>query len=242
MAWPRFFVEQLPASGCFVLDENESRHAGSVLRISAGDECLAFDGIGGEARCTVSRVTKRAIELNVIARLDTNRELPKLVHLSVALPKGDRQRTLVDFLVQLGVHSLQPLVTKRGVAQPVDSSLVRLRRSVIESSKQCGRNRLMRVLEPIDLTDLTLTTQSDSGLQIFAHPYGAVVPLNQLHTNVKSADRVTVLIGPEGGFTDEEATALREAGWMAISLGNRILRVEVAASYIASWLSESVSY
>ena len=209
--------------------------------MTPGDECLAFDGLGGEARCGVAKVNKRTIELEVIERLDTNRELPKRVHILVALPKGDRQKTLVDFLVQVGVHVLQPLVTKRGVAQPVDAALLRLRRSVIESSKQCGRNRLMSVLEAIELTELTLASQTDGGLRLFAHPYGAVVPLNQLHTNVKAADRVSVLIGPEGGFTDEEATALRVAGWIAVSLGNRILRVEVAATYIASWLAEAVS-
>lgn len=241
MAWPRFFAEQLPASGGFVLDEDESRHASSVLRMTTNDECLAFDGLGGEARCALTKVNKRTIELEVIERLDTNRELLKQVLMSVALPKGDRQKTLVDCLVQVGVHSLQPLVTKRGVAQPVDAAIVRLRRSVIESSKQCGRNRLMCILEPIDLTELTLTSQSDGGLRIFAHPYGVVVPLSQLQTNVKSADRVTVLIGPEGGFTDEEASALRVAGWIAVSLGNRILRVEVAATYVASWLAEAVS-
>lgn len=241
MAWPRFFAEQLPASGGFVLDEDEARHASSVLRMTTNDECLAFDGRGGEARCALTKVSKRAIELKVIERLDTNRELPKQILMAVALPKGDRQKTLVDFLVQVGVHSLQPLVTKRGVAQPVAAAIVRLRRSVIESSKQCGRNRLMCVLEPIDLTELTVPSQSDGGLRLFAHPYGVVVPLSQLQTNVKSADRVTVVIGPEGGFTDEEASALRLAGWIAVSLGTRILRVEVAATYIASWLAEAIS-
>lgn len=240
MGWPRFFVERLPASGFAELDEGESRHASNVLRMSAGDDCLAFDGCGGEARCTVTKVNKRAVELEVVERLDTNRELPKPIHMSVALPKGDRQKTLVDFLVQLGVQSLQPLVTKRGVAQPVDSALLRLRRSVIESSKQCGRNRLMQVLEPVDFTKLTSAPQADSRLQIFAHPYGDVVPLNHLQSNVRATDGVTVLIGPEGGFTGEEADSLRASGWIAASLGPRILRVEVAATHVASWLAETV--
>lgn len=239
MAWPRFFVEQLPASGVFDLDDDEARHASGVLRMSQGDDCLAFDGCGGEARCSVSRVGKRAVELQVVERLDTNRELQKSIRIAAALPKGDRQKTLIDFMVQLGVHSFLPLVTKRGVAQPVDAALIRLRRSVIESSKQCGRNQLMHILEPVDLNGLisgrTNATEIDD-LKIFAHPYGEVTPLNQLQSATQSASAFTVAIGPEGGFTEEEADSLRSAGWIGASLGARILRVEVAATYLASWL------
>jgi len=238
MAWPRFFVKQLPASGVFELDENESRHACGVLRMSVGDVCLAFDGCGGEARCTITKVTRRAVELHVVERLDTNRELRKPITIAVALPKGDRQKTLVDFLVQLGVHSFQLLVTKRGVAQPVDAALVRLRRSVIESSKQCGRNQLMNVLEPVDLAQLISVPPAEEPLRIFAHPYDDVVPLNQLQSNAKSAEAITVVIGPEGGLTEEEVDSLRAAGWIAASLGPRILRVEVAATHVACWLAE----
>ena len=248
MAWPRFFVEHLPASGIVELDEDESRHASGVLRMSVDDVCLAFDGNGGEARCTVARVSKRSVELNIVERLDTDLELSKKVHFAVALPKGDRQKTLIDFMVQLGVHSFQPLITKRGVAQPVDAALVRLRRSVLESSKQCGRNRLMQVLEPVDLGQLVKPVADAASadheknhirvLKLFAHPYGDVKPLNQLHSEAKSAADVTVLIGPEGGFTDDEADSLCAAGWIATSLGPRILRVEVAATHVASWLAE----
>ena len=132
MAWPRFFIEHLPTSGLVELDDDESRHASGVLRMSIDDICLAFDGCGGEARCTVARVSKRSVELNIVERLDTDRELSKKVHFAVALPKGDRQKTLIDFLVQLGVHSFQPLITKRGVAQPVDAC-------AREVAPQCAR-------------------------------------------------------------------------------------------------------
>ncbi len=238
MALPRFFVERLPTTGIFELDENESRHASSVLRMVQGDSCFAFDGCGGEARCSVSKVNKRAVELEVVERIDSNRELTRPITLGVALPKGDRQKTLVDFLVQLGVDSLQPLSTKRGVAQPVDAALSRLRRSVIESSKQCGRNQLMKVLEPVDVAALAHGKQDITVLRVFAHPYGEVVALPQLQKDAQSAAGVTVLIGPEGGFTEEEAHQLRLSGWVAASLGPRILRVEVAATYVASFLSQ----
>jgi 16S rRNA (uracil1498-N3)-methyltransferase len=242
MAWPRFFVDRLPESGCFTLDENESRHASSVLRMAIGDSCLAFDGCGGEARCAVVQLQKRSVELEVLERLDSDRELPTAVHLSVALPKGDRQKTLIDFLVPLGVHALQPLVTKRGVAQPVDAALARLRRSVIETSKQCGRNRLMNILEPVGVAQMTTASPPDNRLQLFAHPYGEVTSLTTLQPQIVAAVEIAVLIGPEGGFNEDEASALRQGGWTAVSLGPRILRVEVAATFVASWLAETTGH
>ncbi|MDX1928290.1 MAG: RsmE family RNA methyltransferase [Pirellulaceae bacterium] len=253
MAWPRFYVENLPALGTIVLDEDESRHASGVLRMSVKDDCLAFDGCGGEARCTVSKVSKRAVELQIVERLDTDRELAKKTYFAVALPKGDRQKTLIDFMVPLGVYSFQPLLTKRGVAQPVDAALARLRRSVLEASKQCGRNHLMQVLEPLDLAQVVKPASAEPNsrsensaqgdlaateLRIFAHPYGATQRLHALQSVASLASSVRVLIGPEGGFTEEEAQALRTAGWTATSLGPRIMRVEVAATHVASWLAE----
>lgn len=238
MALPRFFIEPLPSSGAFQLDEDESRHASGVLRLSVGDTCLAFDGCGGEARCTVSHLSKRAVELTIIERLDTNRELSKPLHMLVALPKGDRQKTLVDFLVQLGVHTLQPLVTHRGVAQPVETALTRLRRSVIESSKQCGRNQLMQIADPVSIEQLCALPANDAELRLLAHPYGNTVPLSQATKAIAESDRISVLIGPEGGFTEAEADLLRDHSWTAVSLGPRILRVEVAATSIASWIAE----
>ncbi len=76
-----------------------------VLRLAPDDACIAFDGQGGEARCVVRQVSKRNVELEVLERTDTDRELPKRIVMIVALPKGDRQKALVDSLVQLGVHA-----------------------------------------------------------------------------------------------------------------------------------------
>ena len=239
MALPRFYCERLPVAGAFQLDEDEARHASSVLRMAVGDDCLAFDGRGGEARCTVSGLSKRAVELTIIDRIDTNRELRTPLHFCVALPKGDRQKTLVDFLVPLGVHTLQPLVARRGVAQPVDSALARLSRSVIESSKQCGRNQFMKIADPVSIDQLCAADAADRDeLRWVAHPYGEAKSLAGLTPDVVSARGIKILIGPEGGFTEDEVTALRTSGWIAISLGPRILRVEVAATYAAAYLAE----
>ncbi len=241
MALPRFYCERLPATGAFQLDEDESRHATSVLRMALGDGCFAFDGCGGEARCAVSGLSKRAVELTIEIRIDTDRELAKRLQFCVALPKGDRQKTLIDSLVQLGVHTLQPLIAHRGVAQPVDTALARLRRSVIESSKQCGRNHLMQIADPIAIVQLTQPPAEPATLRLVAHPYGAATSLSRLAPSFSDAAAITMLIGPEGGFTDDEVTGLCTSGWTPISFGPRILRVEVAATNAAAYLAETIA-
>ncbi len=241
MAWPRFYCEHLPLAGSFSLDEDESRHASSVLRMAVGDTCLAFDGCGGEARCTIHSMSKRAVEVMIDTRVNTDRELRTPLHFCVALPKGDRQKTLIDFLVQLGVHTLQPLVSHRSVAQPVDSALARLRRGVIEASKQCGRNHLMKIDDPISIEQLCQPSARSDSLRLVAHPYGEITSLKQLNLQIVKAPAITMLIGPEGGFTEDEVNSLRTSNWTAVGLGPRILRVEAAANYAAAYLAESSS-
>jgi 16S rRNA (uracil1498-N3)-methyltransferase len=233
MSMARFYAPQMPTLGPFTLDEVESHHLKSVLRIQVGEQVVAFDGLGGEAHCEVSQVGKRWAELTVLKRTDVNRELASELHLYVGLPKGDRQRNLIDSLVQLGVTRLTPLITSRGVAQPVETTLVRLRRQVIETSKQCGRNRRMEVLEPVRVEQLR-DVDGCTALQLMAHPYGESVPLASMLGELQKAVAVKVLIGPEGGFTEAEVHLLVAGNWRSINLGKRILRVEVAATCIAS--------
>lgn len=243
MGLQRFYVAQLPISGRVDLDEGEARHANSVLRLKENEEVLAFDGIGGEAHCHIVASTKKIVTLQISERLDRDCELSRELHVGVALPKGDRQKTLIDSLVQIGVTSLCPLIAQRGVAQPNASALARLNRSVIESSKQCGRNRLMQIREPQPISkfterELSAVHQEANALRLFAHPYGDVTPLRKVACAGRAGSKTFLLIGPEGGFTDDEADQLRQSGWLAISLGPRILRVEVASAYAAGWLAE----
>ncbi len=229
MSAPRFFVSELPEFGQVELLPNESKHAAQVLRLVTGDQVVLFDGRGGEAQACIRSVESRRTVVSIEQRTDIDRELPFVLELLVALPKGERQRVLVEGLTQLGVTRLIPLVTERGVAQPTSNALERLRRFVLESSKQCGRNTLMEVGDPVRLSSL-LASPKDSGTsRIFAHPYGQPEPVSALRVALQSCREIQVAIGPEGGFTPEEAAALLAAEWMQLSLGPRMLRVEMAA-------------
>ena len=141
----RFFSAAPITGDDAVLSGPEAHHLAHVMRAQVGEIVTLFDDSGQEFSARVRTIGKRDIELEVVERRDVNRESPVRLTLAVALPKGDRQRWLVEKAVELGVAELVPLETQRGVAQPSDAALERLRRSVIEASKQCGRNRLMEI-------------------------------------------------------------------------------------------------
>lgn len=225
----RYFTES-PIDGSTVhLEGSEAHHLAHVMRAKPGGRVVVFDGSGREFDATVKKIARASIELEVIDSRQVDRELPQELTLGVALPKGDRQRWLVEKAVELGVSRLTPLVVARGVAQPADRSLDRLRRAVIEASKQCGRNRLMAIEEP-RRWETYLTEAPPTAHRLIAHPSGA--PFTPPPADQAAAWYVA--IGPEGGFTDDEVAQAAQHGWHPVSLGPRILRIETAALYLAS--------
>lgn len=210
-----------------VLGDNQAHHLIHVMRAQVGDEVLLFDGGGVEFTAVIVAVDRRTVRLEIGERRDIDREARCKVTLGVALPKGDRQRFLCEKLVELGVARLVPLITARGVAQPSESSLRRLEKSVIEASKQCGRNRLMTVAPPQKLAEFFDSAPESSG-RFVAHPSGVGEVFQ-----ATSAEQAFAAIGPEGGFTEDEVTAALAARWQVASLGARILRIETAALVVA---------
>ena len=239
----RYFVETPIAGDRATLNGPEAHHLLHVMRAQPGTEVAIFDGSGEEFLAVVDRSSRSEVQLRIAERRAIDRELPFALTLAVALPKGDRQKWLVEKTTELGVTRIVPLKTQRGVAQPVEQALTRLRRGVIEASKQCGRNRLMQIDEPVG--GQTLTEQAADQLRLLAHPKsalpngcvceatGTVSPLRE----AASTRGIVVAIGPEGGFTDDEVVAACNLGWQPIDLGRRILRVETAAIALAAMLA-----
>jgi 16S rRNA (uracil1498-N3)-methyltransferase len=194
-----------------------------------------FDGTGQEFTARIIECRRRDVRLQVESSQFISRE-PKLsITLGVALPKGDRQRWLVEKAVELGVASLVPLVTERSVAQPT-AAVTRLERAVIEASKQCGRTRLMHIAQPLGSREFfaSLPGLKDAAtLRLCAHPAGE----RNVPTPGDKVVRIRLAIGPEGGFTEDELTSARECGWTPVSLGPRVLRVETAALALAAIFS-----
>ncbi|RMF38943.1 MAG: 16S rRNA (uracil(1498)-N(3))-methyltransferase [Planctomycetota bacterium] len=235
MAIARFYVPHLLASGRVELDAAESKHAFGVLRVSVGDPVVVFDGRGNEAKGSVAIARRGIVAVEVQEPVASPRVPARSVHLLVALPKGDRQKLMVDMLTQLGVGAVTPLITHRGVAQPTEGALHRLERTVIEACKQCGRNLLMQIHPPKSLSDVAADSAAvGETARMFAHVDDHARPLATWLADQASSAAITAAIGPEGGFTPAEADALQNAGWQSISLGQRILRVETAAVAIAA--------
>ncbi len=225
------------------LTGSEAHHLIHVMRAAEGARVVVFDGSGAEFPSRVEHVGRADVELTLLERHEVNRELPRWVALGVSLPKGERQRWLVEKAVELGVAELIPLATLRSVAQPVQQALDRLRRAVIEASKQCGRNRLMLIAEPMDWPDFIEATRREPQ-RLLAHPGCArpgretrarTGPSATSHGFPPPADRVLAAIGPEGGLASEEVAVAKAAGCRLVDLGPRIFRTETAALVMAAW-------
>ena len=233
----RFFSDVPIQSDQVTLDGSEAHHLVHVMRAKAGDELILFDGSGWEFQARVLTTSRKAVTLEVLSKHARDLELPIDLELAVALPRGDRSDWLVQKLVELGVSSLLPWKTSRSVAEPNAKSLTRLRRQVIEASKQCGRNRLMQIQDPHRMTDqLDLEPQT---LHLIAHPASGTdaetTTLASLEDGFENYQKLVIGVGPEGGFSDDELKAAMVAGWKCIDLGDRILRTETAAIAIAAW-------
>jgi 16S rRNA (uracil1498-N3)-methyltransferase len=199
----------------------EAHHLSAVCRVRPGDAVRLFNGDGREYPARVAAVGRRAVEVEVEGVETSSRELPFRLEVAAPLPKGDRAQFLIEKLTELGVTAFTPLQTARSVVHPREAKRDKLQRRVIEASKQCGRNVLMRVGP---LTDWPAFVRRDGlpARRILAHPGG------EEWTTGGAAD-AALAVGPEGGFTDEEVEAARAAGWRVVGLGPRILRVETAA-------------
>ena len=225
-----FSAEPIAAEGV-TLDGSEAHHLLHVLRAREGTRVVVFDGSDYEFDAEVSACHRSTVDLLIHERRLASRELPQPLTLGVPLPKGDRQRWIVEKAVELGVSCLVPLRTERSVATS-DKGGEKLDRYVIEASKQCERNRLMEIAKPLAWSDW-LANAPTAGRRWIADPTGTALPA----IDRAVAQSTFAAVGPEGGFTDHELIAAREAGWDVVALGPRILRIETAAITLAAVLT-----
>jgi 16S rRNA (uracil1498-N3)-methyltransferase len=226
----RFYTPEPINADRVTLDGQEAHHLLHVMRAKVGASITLFDGGGAEFLAEVVRCGRSEVEVRVLERREVDRELPFALVVGVSLPKGDRQKWLVEKLTELGVKRLVPIVTERGVAQPTDSALERLGRSVVEAAKQCGRNRLLEIAPPQAWSEWLSDGHEAGSHRLVAHPSGE--PLSAM--NLSASGSIYIAIGPEGGFTDAEITAAVAQGWQSVHLGRSILRIETAAMALAS--------
>ncbi|MEO7365892.1 MAG: 16S rRNA (uracil(1498)-N(3))-methyltransferase [Sphingomicrobium sp.] len=219
---PRLFVMAPLAQDVQVeLDAGQANYLGNVLRMKVGSELLVFDGSSGEWLARIAEAGKKRMTLGVERRTREPEVIPD-VWLAFAPVKRARIDWLVEKATELGAARLMPVVTQRTVVERLN--LERLRSHVVEAAEQCGRTRLAELAEPEPLA--RFLEQRDPGRPLYFADENGGEPAVQA---LKSGP-ATILTGPEGGFTDDERTAIRAStNAVAISLGPRILRADTAA-------------
>jgi 16S rRNA (uracil1498-N3)-methyltransferase len=229
----RFYCPSAATSpgGLLALEGDEARHLGRVRRVGVGQVVEVFDGRGFAVRAEVVGLSRDSVTLRAVGPPLPGREPGVELTLATAVPKGERFDWLVEKATEVGVARLVPVVTARSVVEPGGAKLDRLRRVVVEASKQCGRNRLLAI-EPVTPWAEFSGRVGPDILRLLSHPGGT--GLNREPGVHRTTDRVVIAVGPEGGFTEEEVTSARAAGWVTIGLGPTILRVETAGLVAAS--------
>jgi 16S rRNA (uracil1498-N3)-methyltransferase len=222
---PRLFVDARLESGATVaLAHDQSNYLGNVLRLAAGDGILVFNGRDGEWQAAITG-RKRPDGLEITDQTRPQDRLPELAYVFAPL-KHARLDYIVQKAIEMGVSSLQPVLTRFTQVSRVNTE--RMRANVIEAAEQCGILGIADVAEPIAL-DRFLDHRRAARLLVFCDEAADVTnPLSAL-ASAKAADGIDVLIGPEGGFAEEErANLLRQPNTVRLSLGPRILRADTA--------------
>jgi 16S rRNA (uracil1498-N3)-methyltransferase len=230
---PRIFVRTVVGEGLKVeLDASQANYLGNVMRLGVGAELLVFDGRSGEWLARISAAAKKRMTLTVERRTREAEDIPD-VWLAFAPVKRAQTDWLVEKARELGVARLLRVVTQRTIAERV--KLERLQSIAIEAAEQCGRTRLPAIDEPIALSKL-LAARDERRRLYFADEAGGE-PAGKSF----APGPAVILIGPEGGFTDDERAQIRGApNSVAISLGPRILRAETAAlAALAVWMTSA---
>lgn len=207
-----------------ILEDDQAHHLSRVMRAKPGDPVILFDGLGTEYKTTVKDVSKKRVTLDIESVINVDDPNQPEIIVACALPKGDRQKYLVEKLVELGANRLMPLRTSRSVAEATGKVLDRLRKQVIEASKQCRRNWLMQILPQATVEALIATFQDFAGPRLIADPYASS------HDLMLQNEPCVIAIGPEGGFSDDEIQQLVDGGWVKVCFSPNVLRVETAAA------------
>jgi 16S rRNA (uracil1498-N3)-methyltransferase len=224
---PRLFVDSALAAGQTVaLERSQSNYLGNVLRLSAGGTILVFNGRDGEWQAQIAG-RKRPDSLTVVAQTRPQDRLPDLAYVFAPL-KHARLDYMVQKAVEMGASSLQPVLTRFTQVSRVNGE--RMRANVIEAAEQCGILSIADVAEPVALERYLAQRDGQRRLVFCDEAAEATDPLQALRSDRAASTAIDVLIGPEGGFAEEErAILLRQPRTLRLSLGPRILRADTAA-------------
>ncbi|HEY1147077.1 MAG TPA: 16S rRNA (uracil(1498)-N(3))-methyltransferase [Pseudoduganella sp.] len=226
---PRFHVAQPLAIGLILDLPQEVAHHINVVRMGPGDTLTLFNGEGGEYTAVLTEVQKKRASAEIKVFTPREAELPYAITLAQALPEASKMDWIIEKAVELGVAAVQPLAARRCVvrlsAERAGKKLAHWQGVIVSASEQSGRNRLTQLAEPMEFRDWI--AQHDLHRRVLLSPRATESLADWARHQPPQA--LTIMVGPEGGFTDEEeAEALRQ-GALPLSIGPRVLRTETAA-------------
>jgi 16S rRNA (uracil1498-N3)-methyltransferase len=229
------------------LSPDETRHARDVLRLQTGEEIFVFDGAGREFHCAVQSFNKNLMGLTVLTEVAPARpESPLDLTLAIALLKGEKFDLVIQKTTELGVKRIVPLDTERADIRLRDSDgsqkrVSRWRRIALEAAKQTGRAYVPEIAEPVRSSDLLSSKIAAGEVSpgtariMFSERDGTSLLEATLNFNAQPAG-IIAMVGPEGGWSDDEIAAAREGGWGIVTLGGRTLRAETAGIAVVTLL------
>jgi len=229
---PRFYV---PAphieNDLLKIKGNEAKHIRRVLRLKAGDEIIVFDGLGKEYEGKIVEEGPSSVVMKVQNFFFSKRESPLEITLAQSLLKGEKMDTLIQKATELGVKEIIPFLSSRSVPFLDKSGRLkrhyRWERIAIEASKQCGRGVIPKI-EPLqDYSEMLQTAPSNSLRLILWEREG--IKLKEVLERSIEKTKIWFIIGPEGGFSQEEVEEAKRTGFITVTFGERILRAETAS-------------
>ncbi|QYN21553.1 16S rRNA (uracil(1498)-N(3))-methyltransferase [Amycolatopsis sp. DSM 110486] len=230
---PVFLATAVPDRGSAVLDGEEARHAATVRRLRVGEQLVLSDGAGAMARCTVDAVQAgRDASLTLTVVEHWTEEPPALrVHVAQALAKGDRGELAVELATEAGADAIVPWRAARSVARwedgtRGDKALARWRATARAAAKQARRAHVPDVIEPVGTRELAQLAATMSRTLVLES--GVTSRLTEI--DLPDTGDILLVVGPEGGITDNELSTLEAAGATTVRLGPTVLRTSTAAA------------
>lgn len=234
---PRFHVPQPLAAGQQLELPADVAHHINVVRMEPGDTLTLFNGDGGEYKAVLTEVQKKKAWAEIKVFDPREAELPFAVTLAQALPEGSKMDWIIEKAIELGVAGIQPLAARRCVvrlsAERAEKKLEHWNGIVVSAAEQCGRNRLAPVAAPLEFRDWI--ARQDLHKRVILTPR-ATESLADWARH-QPAQALSIMVGPEGGFSDEEEAEALRHGALPLSIGPRVLRTETAALAAVSILS-----
>ena len=239
---PRFFVDKanIEDNSIYILDD-DARHIARSLRMAVGDEVTVADGTGYEYRASLTKIRDERCDLKIIGKSLSKSEPKSKITLFMAYPKSDKLETVIQKAVELGASKIVPFESSRCIKRPkadkAAERTARLTRIAEEAAKQCGRATLPTVSVPVSYTE-AISLARKNELALFCYEGEGTQSLKSVLDGVEGTpESISVVVGSEGGFSEQEAIFAQENGMIPVNLGPRILRCETAPDYCLSAIS-----